>query len=275
MKQLKQPAINKMYILINSINVRASLLTFNVVYICLIHKKINLPFSKLMFRNCVLLKLFILLFAFIITACDSYEENEQRDFRLSLISGSDKSINELKDRWFFCERCLSKHQCKSNDVKQCNMVTLPDRDNALSQAVVKANIEAVIFLVNVAKTDVDSVTGRYHETPLMIAAYYGTQKHQDIARFLISKGANVNAIDLTKMTILETAIWKNNLNFSKILIENGADPSLTIDGKKEGAACISAIKRKRFEFIPIIPGCCALSKKSFNISPDIILQCPK
>ncbi|WP_240196760.1 ankyrin repeat domain-containing protein [Salmonella enterica] len=129
---------------------------------------------------------------------------------------------------------MNDFQCKFDYVEQCKSVTIPERNNALSVAVTHANTEAVYFLVNQAKTDVNGITGRYHETPLMIAAYYGTKKHQEIASFLISRGANVNAIDLTKMTILQTAIWKNNMDFVKMLLENGADPSLTYNGKRKG-----------------------------------------
>lgn len=50
-------------------------------------------------------------------------------------------------------------------------------------AVTTANTEAVYFLVNKAKANVNGVTGEYNETPLIIAAYYGTKKHKEIADF--------------------------------------------------------------------------------------------
>lgn len=273
MKLHKQVAINKILLcmLINS----SCIWRFDSICKVFVSKNnSNFQPGKLSCDGFIVLKLFVLIFALIVGACDSYEKNEQRDFRLNLLAGSVESITELKERWFFCEKCLSNSQCKSEYVKQCKTITIPDRSAALSQAVVKANVEAVYFLVDVAKTDVNGVTGRYNETPLMIAAYYGTKKHQDIADFLISRGASVNAIDLTKMTVLETAIWKNNLNFARLLIENGANPSLTVDGEKEGAACISAIRRKRFNFISIIPGCCTFARKNPDISSEVLFQCP-
>ncbi|EGK3405308.1 ankyrin repeat domain-containing protein [Salmonella sp. 741265052_HSA] len=215
----------------------------------------------------------VFILAYIMTVCDLYGDDNQHDFRLGLIAGSIASVDELKERWFFCEKCLNDFQCKFDYVEQCKSVTIPERNNALSLAVTHANTEAVYFLVNQAKTDVNGITGRYHETPLMIAAYYGTKKHQEIASFLISRGANVNAIDLAKMTILQTAIWKNNMDFVKMLLENGADPSLTYNGKKEGAACMTAIRRKRFEFISIIPGCCSLVKDNSELIPNNVYVC--
>lgn len=71
--------------------------------------------------------------------------------------------------------CLNEPSCKYEDVKQCRNITLPSRDEALSKAIGRANIGAVHFLVDIAKTDVNGVTGRYQNTPLIVAAYYGTK----------------------------------------------------------------------------------------------------
>jgi len=182
------------------------------------------------------------------------------NYFLSPWASSAKSINGLKRTWYFCERCLSTGKCEDDDIKQCKTVTLPDRNNALDVAVGTANIEAIFFLVNVAKTDVNIATGDSHRTPLMSAAYYGTKKHQEIAEFLLLHGANINAVreESPINTALLVAIWKNNLEFAKLLIQKGADPSLTSTGKKEHAACKVALGYNRREIVPIIPGCCSL-----------------
>ncbi|WP_167456030.1 ankyrin repeat domain-containing protein [Buttiauxella izardii] len=182
------------------------------------------------------------------------------NYFLSPWASSAKSINGLKRTWYFCERCLSTGKCEDDDIKQCKTVTLPDRNNALDVAVGTANIEAIFFLVNVAKTDVNISTGDSHRTPLMSAAYYGTKKHQEIAEFLLLHGANINAVreESPINTALLVAIWKNNLEFAKLLIQKGADPSLISTGKKEHAACKVALGYNRREIAPIIPGCCSL-----------------
>ncbi|WP_448692269.1 ankyrin repeat domain-containing protein [Salmonella enterica] len=110
-------------------------------------------------------------------------------------------IDELKNRWFFCEKCLNSTQCDYNDVKQCETVTLPDRNEALNLAVGRANTEAVYFLVNTTKVDVNSTMGEYNETPLIFSAYYGTEEHRKIADFLISHGSSINAIASPQLTL--------------------------------------------------------------------------
>ncbi|HCP1770044.1 TPA: ankyrin repeat domain-containing protein [Escherichia coli] len=205
--------------------------------------------------------------AIMLITCNAYGRN----FYLSPVAWSPSSIGMLKERWFFCEKCLHDKKCQINDVKQCNAITLPDRSEALGAAVERNNTEAVNFLVNIAKTDVNEPIGDYKETPLMIAAYYGSEGHQNIASFLISHGANVNAIKNSSptSTALLTAIWKNNKNFAKFLIENGANPSLTANGEKYGYACRYALAGGNVDFIPIIPGCCNLIK---NDSMNIFLE---
>lgn len=191
-------------------------------------------------------------------ACD-----DKRNFYLSPVANSPSKIEELKERWFFCEKCLDNVNCNINDIVQCKDITIQDRGDALSEAVGSANVEAVAFLVDVAKADVNGRTGLYNETPLMIAAYYGTKNHQKIAEFLISHGADVNATrdSQTTGTALLTAIWKNNVDFAIFLLAKGASPSLTANREVEGSVCSIAIGRGRVNFIPIIPGCCSLIKK--------------
>ncbi|WP_437890879.1 ankyrin repeat domain-containing protein [Phytobacter sp. V91] len=131
------------------------------------------------------------------------------------------------------------------------------------------------FLVDVAKTDVNGVTGDYQETPLMIAAYYGTIKHQQIAGFLIRHGANVNATSPVYInSALITAIWKNNVEFARFLLKNGADPSVSGFGRKESYACKYAIRKGRPKIIPYIPDCCSLVEKNSRWIRDVGYYCP-
>ena len=210
-----------------------------------------------------------------VDTCNSY--NDKRDYSLISVASFPVTINTLKDRWLFCEKCLNGSACEQEDIKQCKNVTLKDRGEALSLAVGRANKEAVYFLVNVAKTDVNGVTGgEYPETPLMIAAYYGTQEHQEIAKFLISRGADINKTTTPTPvgTVLLTAIWKNNLEFSKFSLKNGADPSVTASGRKEGYVCKYAIQKKQAEVIPYIPNCCSITEQNPNWFREAGYLCP-
>ncbi|MGB7803672.1 ankyrin repeat domain-containing protein, partial [Buttiauxella sp.] len=167
--------------------------------------------------------------------------------------------------WFFCERCLSGGGCEAKDVKQCEAVTLPDRNEALDVAVGAANTKAVRFLVDVAKTNVNGVSGDFKQQPLMAAAYYGTEEHQKIASFLLLRGANINATDLSgNYTALLTAIWKGNTDFAKFLLEKGADPSITAPNMRKRTACEAALIYKRKEIIQFIPDCLSFAEKNLN-----------
>ncbi|ECF3155546.1 ankyrin repeat domain-containing protein [Salmonella enterica subsp. enterica serovar Volkmarsdorf] len=219
---------------------------------------------------------FLMFFLLLITiSFPYYSHGHERDFSLSSVASFPSMIDELKDRWSFCEKCLNNTQCNYNDVKQCKTVTLPDRSEALNLAVGRANTEAVYFLVNTAKADVNSTIGEYNETPLIVSAYYGTKEHQKIADFLISHGANINATASPPTeTALITAIWKNNIEFAKLLLRNGADSSVTASGRKENYVCKYAIQKKQAEVVPYISNCCSISEQDPNWFREAGYLCP-
>lgn len=229
-----------------------------------------------MLNKDILFKMKMALFFMAVIAlfsCEQYES--KRNFYLSPVASFPGTVTELKNRWFFCEKCLSGEGCKPDDIEQCKAITIPDRDDALNYAIGRANTEAVYFLVDVAKTNVNGVAGKSKETPLMIAAYYGTIKHQKIADFLIHQGADINETSSSPMdSALITAIWKNNVDFAIFLLKNGADPSVTAVGKKEGYACRYAMRKKLAELIPYIPGCCSLVGKDSRWIRDVGYFCP-
>ncbi|WP_434659022.1 ankyrin repeat domain-containing protein [Klebsiella sp. MISC125] len=202
----------------------------------------------------------------------------EKNYSLSAVASFSDDINELKEIWFFCDKCLKGSSCKYNEVEQCENVTIPSRSEALSKAVGRANVEAVHFLVDVAKTDVNGVSGSYEETPLTIAAYYGTKEHQDIAAFLLARGADINKpYNAVGGTPLGVAMWKHNVDFAKFLLKSAANPSAGAYGKIKGDVCFKAINKNLPELFPLIPGCCALALRDLNFDPNIkpltILQC--
>ncbi|RJT19424.1 ankyrin repeat domain-containing protein [Buttiauxella izardii] len=216
----------------------------------------------------------LLLAAITISVLAVYGGKRYSNYYLSPLASSPQSINGLKRTWYFCTKCLNGEKCEAEDIRQCKTVTFPDRNDALDVAVGTANIEAVYFLVNIAKTDVNGVSGYFQQPPLMAAAYYGTEQHQKIASFLISHGANINATDLTgSYTALLKAIWKNNIEFAKFLLENGANPNQLSPHIRARSACTSAIVYGRKEIIPYIPNCCSIAKNSPEFISGPIFEC--
>lgn len=219
-------------------------------------------------------KKLLLIITVLICGCD--ESDLKIDLKMSNAASSPSEIEGLKSRWYFCESCKKNTNCAAIYVNECRTVTMPDRSEALSIAMSRQNIEAVYFLIDVAKTDVNSILRDDKRTPLMISAYYGSQKDQEIARHMISLGANVNAINtaLPNNTALLIAIWKNNIDFAKMLIENGAILDMSpVTGGKERSACEAAIVYGRKEIIPFIDGCCNTIKNKPDLMPATFSEC--
>ncbi|MBA3216648.1 ankyrin repeat domain-containing protein [Salmonella enterica] len=221
----------------------------------------------------MLLKVMMLLsaiFIALIVGCKTFDGLFEKDYSLSSVASFSDDIKELKTKWYFCEKCLNDGGCEIYDIKQCKDVTVPSRSEALSKAIGRANTEAVYFLVDVAKTDVNEVTGKYQETPLIVAAYYGTKEHENIGRFLLSRGANINkTYPAVGGTPLGVAIWKHNIEFAKFLLKYGADPSASVNGRIDGYACDGAVDENLPELFPFISGCCSMVLHDFNFDPNV------
>jgi ankyrin repeat protein len=95
----------------------------------------------------------------------------------------------------------------------------------------------------------------YGIAPLSVAAYYG---RHEIAKYLIEKGANVNQTlhgkrTPTPRTALLRAIWKKQNKVAILLLEHGADPTITT--KNGLSACEYARRLDNFEIMPHLPNC--------------------
>jgi len=62
-------------------------------------------------------------------------------------------------------------------------------------------------------------------TPLGLACYFG---HEELARFLILKGADVNLASKNGFNVfpIHSAVAANNINITKMLLDNGAYPNV-------------------------------------------------
>jgi len=84
------------------------------------------------------------------------------------------------------------------------------------------NMEKLRELVNGANVNEADITG---QTPLIFAAF---EEHMDAVRFLVEKGANVNAqtTQVGGNTALHMAIYKNNFEMARFLCDNGANVNI-------------------------------------------------
>lgn len=82
-----------------------------------------------------------------------------------------------------------------------------------------------LALFQKAVTDIDGANSSLQngKTILMYAVWEG---REDVVKYLISKGADVNAKDKEGKTALMLAIWRERLNLVKLLIQNKADTGI-------------------------------------------------
>ncbi|XP_031630464.1 myotrophin [Contarinia nasturtii] len=74
--------------------------------------------------------------------------------------------------------------------------------------------------------------------PIHYAADYG---QSDVLRYLINKGADVNTRDKHGITPILAATWEGHTNCVRILLENGADKSITTP---DGTSLIDAAEKQ-------------------------------
>jgi rabankyrin-5 len=107
--------------------------------------------------------------------------------------------------------------------------------NFLHLAIMKEDLESVLFLLSI-QVDVNS---RVHDvnqvTPLMLAA---SSENEMLIRNLILAGARLNDLDATKKTALHIAAERGRLAAVQALIQNGCDYD-AVDGEDNNALHIA------------------------------------
>jgi len=76
--------------------------------------------------------------------------------------------------------------------------------------------------------DANTARSDNNKTILMYATWVG---NSDAVKYLLDKGANVNAQDISNATALHLAIWKDHTDIAVYLLEHGASSSsMSVDG---------------------------------------------
>lgn len=195
--------------------------------------------------------LFLLLGAWVLPGCTHY----------SIVAAS-PDLDEVTRVWSYCTKCVLDSKCAEK--QECERDTMPKLGDAFDRAVSRHRLDVVRYLVEVAGLDVNA-PGLY---PLQSAAYYYSPTKHEILKYLIERGADINAIsDGHARTPLLTAIWKKNTPGARLLLANGADPSIKSD--RGWDACMFAHRWSHWEIMPDLPGCCArFLDKRWDGDPD-------
>jgi hypothetical protein len=140
--------------------------------------------------------LFLSIFAFLLLGC--------ADYRITATSGD---YDKLKHAWEYCKKCLTEEDCPGR--VSCEENTPEMITHAMGTALARGRLDTVRYIVEEIGFDVNTPLSEHQSTALHRTASYGGPQDIEIARYLISKGANINAISKTYFrTPLLTAIRK-------------------------------------------------------------------
>lgn len=95
--------------------------------------------------------------------------------------------------------------------------------------------------------DANTARSDNNKTILMYASWVG---NTEAVKYLVEKGANINAQDSSNATALHLAIWKEHTDISLYLLENGASAvSMSNDGMTPGDIAVLRSNTKVMEAI--------------------------
>ncbi len=118
-----------------------------------------------------------------------------------------------------------------------------NRSNALHAAAMNGHFKAVVLLVGKWKADVNSYDNFGKSVVAVAVARYN---NEDIIRYLISKGANVNVTNNFHTPLL-VASSTNHLQYVKILLENGA--SAKYESNDGDLSLVEAARNSHFDVV--------------------------
>lgn len=112
-------------------------------------------------------------------------------------------------------------------IKEINIDSKKENKNLCLLLVADYGImESTKYLIGIG-AEVDCIAPANFRTPLLVSVSNG---HMNIVKYLLSKGADINAKDMMAANALILASTKGNLEIVKFLVENGIDIHTKMDG---------------------------------------------
>ncbi|TKC01217.1 ankyrin repeat domain-containing protein [Pedobacter cryotolerans] len=179
-----------------------------------------------------------------ISQLESLIENDQLDQVIALLSQKPELAKQITSHQI--SPILLACYYKKPEIAQAIAEFVPELNLFDACAVGKFDDVTLLIFKNPASVNQFSIDGF---TPLGLACYFG---HEDIARFLVLKGAEVNVASKNGYNVfpIHSAVAANNYNITKMLLDAGAYPNVC---QKSGVAPLhSAAQLGNIELIILL-----------------------
>lgn len=179
-----------------------------------------------------------------ITHLESFIENSQLEEIVALLSQKPSLATQLTSHQI--SPMLLACYYKKMDIANAIVEFMPELNIFDACAVGKFDDVTLLVFKNPKIVNEYSVDGF---TPLGLACYFG---HEEIARFLVLKGAEVNLPSKNGFNVfpIHSAVASNNYNIAKVLLDAGAYPNVC---QKSGVAPLhSAAQLGNIEMIILL-----------------------
>ena len=179
-----------------------------------------------------------------ISQLESLIENDQLDQVIALLSQKPELAKQITSHQI--SPILLACYYKKPEIAQAIAEFVPELNLFDACAVGKFDDVTLLIFKNPASINQFSIDGF---TPLGLACYFS---HEDIARFLVLKGAEVNIASKNGYNVfpIHSAVAANNYNITKMLLDAGAYPNVC---QKSGVAPLhSAAQLGNIELIILL-----------------------
>ncbi|WP_461790161.1 ankyrin repeat domain-containing protein [Pedobacter sp.] len=179
-----------------------------------------------------------------ITQLETYIENNQLEEIVALLSQKPQLASQVTSHQI--SPMLLACYYKKMDIANAIAEFMPELNIFDACAIGKFDDVTLLVFKNPRAVNEYSVDGF---TPLGLACYFG---HEEIARFLVLKGADVNLPSKNGFNVfpIHSAVAANNFNVTKVLLDAGAYPNVC---QKSGVAPLhSAAQLGNIELIILL-----------------------